>query len=260
MLEYEKLVDYYGNKFQELTRIYNRISFGRLLVAVVMVYLFYYAFSNTTSYLPVIFLGLAVVLFIVLLRWHNRVSSDRRMVKSLLQINQNEIAFLQGNNPFDNGAEYIDHQHLYTFDLDIFGAHSLFQYLNRTGTFLGYDRLAKRLRQPLSREEIFLNQQAVSELKPLLSLRQKINALVVQYRDSKEVYRHLENWQKSSPSFSQVVAVFMYLLPMLLFSLILVFAFTLQPQFLNYIALVFIINLVLLGRFSKQIKRELYGA
>ena len=46
-------------------------------------------------------------------------------------------------SPILMGKEYIDPGHLYTFDLDIFGEHSLFQYINRTSTPVGKEHLGR---------------------------------------------------------------------------------------------------------------------
>lgn len=43
---------------------------------------------------------------------------------------------------FDDGKEFVNPSHLYTLDLDVFGEHSLFQYINRTATPIGKQHLA----------------------------------------------------------------------------------------------------------------------
>ena len=54
-----------------------------------------------------------------------------------------ELAALNYNtSSFEDGAEFVAPAHLYSFDLDVFGPHSLFQYINRTCTQLGKNLLA----------------------------------------------------------------------------------------------------------------------
>jgi len=65
-------------------------------------------------------------------------SLPKRLTQAIVDCNTDEIAFLEQKNiPFENGAEYNDAHHPYAYDLDIFGPNSLFQSLNRTGTFMG---------------------------------------------------------------------------------------------------------------------------
>ena len=259
-MEYEKLVIYYREKLSKLTRMYNLISYVRLFLVLVAVFLIYQILAHNASNGLLGLLSFTVVLFVLLLRRHNAISTERSLVQTLLEINQKEIEFIKGNNLFEDGSEYIDHQHLYSFDLDIFGKHSLFQYLNRTATYLGKCRLAKLLLAPLSKMEILSNQDAIAELKPNLPLRQKVNALALQFRDNEQIYHHLEIWAKSQKNIRFFVRVLMHILPIILFGLILIFALTLKAVLLNYMVSVFIINLMLLGMYGKQIKKELFAA
>lgn len=63
--------------------------------------------------------------------------------KALLTAYEHEMAYLGGDfQSFDKGDRYADAKHIYTYDLDIFGEHSLFQRINRTITTGGSDTLA----------------------------------------------------------------------------------------------------------------------
>lgn len=71
-----------------------------------------------------------------------------------MEINEQELAALDyDTSSFDDGEAYIDPTHLYTYDLDVFGPHSLFQYINRTCTQPGKHRLAHWLGKHLERKE-----------------------------------------------------------------------------------------------------------
>lgn len=66
---------------------------------------------------------------------------------------------------FPDGAEYLDPGHPYSYDLDLFGKGSLFQYLNRTSTASGKNVLAAWLMNPpLEPGTIETRQEAVKEL------------------------------------------------------------------------------------------------
>lgn len=73
------------------------------------------------------------------------VRNDRRIKagEALLQVYQNEIDYQHGDfSGFDAGEQYVCPQHPYTFDMDVFGAGSLFQRMNRSISTGGSDRLA----------------------------------------------------------------------------------------------------------------------
>lgn len=83
------------------------------------------------------------------------------------QVCRDEQGYLKGNfAPFDKGERYVDMQHEYAFDLDIFGEHSLYHRICRAVTSQGADRLAALLTNiAVSKSEIVERQQAVNELK-----------------------------------------------------------------------------------------------
>lgn len=84
-----------------------------------------------------------------------------------------EIAALRGDHSgFEPGTEFIDENHPYSLDLDIFGQGSLFQFLNRSSTIFGKRRLSELLSGAFQfRKEISLRQKAVEELAGMVDLR-----------------------------------------------------------------------------------------
>ncbi|MGV8136200.1 MAG: hypothetical protein AB2L20_13405 [Mangrovibacterium sp.] len=91
---------------------------------------------------------------------------EKKFYTRLLKINQDEqLALEEIFDQFDNGAEYTDPDHSYSFDLDLFGTGSLFQYLNRTTTSGGKEKLAAYLNHPILDPDIIeLRQKAILEL------------------------------------------------------------------------------------------------
>jgi hypothetical protein len=107
------------------------------------------------------------VLFAVLVRWHRGISYQREHHRLLARINQDELDRLAGKlTGFDPGLRYLDAQHPYAADLDVFGEHSLFQLLNRATTRLGHDWLANWLLHLAKPTEVRARQQATAELAP----------------------------------------------------------------------------------------------
>ena len=83
--------------------------------------------------------GIALVTFVPfvgLIQYHNRLFARKDYLEKEREVNRQEAAALADydTSAFDDGQDFADPAHLYTFDLDVFGPRSLFQYLNRTCT------------------------------------------------------------------------------------------------------------------------------
>lgn len=104
----------------------------------------------------------------------HRISFTEQMVKN----NENELKALAGNfSVFEAGEPFVNYEHAYSYDLDIFGKNSLFQCLNRTSTIMGTNRLAQQLQSPeRQKTSIESMQQAVAELRPETEWRQTFQA------------------------------------------------------------------------------------
>lgn len=75
-------------------------------------------------------------------------------------------------NDFDGGEQYKDSDHPFAGDLDLFGKHSIWQFINRTKTQVGSDALADYLKHPLQDvEQIKARQEAIKELAQKLDWR-----------------------------------------------------------------------------------------
>lgn len=121
--------------------------------------------------------GACFVVFLVLATWHSRVIEAERRAKASAELNQRGLDRLQGKwHAFTaRGDEYLQGDHLYTPDLDVFGQGSLFQRLNETATKAGEKLLASWLLAPApSAEEIVSRQAAVKELSTLTDFRQAL--------------------------------------------------------------------------------------
>jgi DNA mismatch repair ATPase MutS len=119
-----------------------------------------------------------------------------RFQELLLKINTDEMLRLNAKlGSFDDGKEFIDPQHPYASDLDIFGKHSLFQLLNRTGTRFGRMRLFQWLTQQSTPAEIQARQATVTLLAPQIDWRQHFQA-TSQSQALGDSIEDLEAWLK----------------------------------------------------------------
>ncbi|WP_288358431.1 MutS family DNA mismatch repair protein [uncultured Bacteroides sp.] len=146
--------------------------------------------------------GIALVTllpFLSLMKYHNRLFHRKDYLEKKMEINEQELAALDyDTSSFDDGEAYVDPAHLYTYDLDVFGPHSLFQYINRTCTQPGKHRLARWLGKHLERkEEIIRRQEAVGELAPELKFRQRFRILGLLYKGKAADETELCHWAES---------------------------------------------------------------
>ncbi|WP_432671139.1 MutS-related protein [Flavobacterium sp. SM2513] len=254
---YKQLQDEYRSQLKSIITKYNTISLFRLMVAVLFLVNAYLAIDEYQNYH--FYIGiLLVALFLYVMRFHKTIDTQRKLTQNLLKINTTELEYLTENKlPFENGSEHIDFKHEYAYDLDIFGADSLFQHLNRTATFMGKKTLANQLLNQQTQEQILLNQEAVQELAKDLTWRQDFEAHAKMSSDSEKLYAKLKTWS-SAPS--APIVRFMYILsfvtPLLFVLALATYFVTKQYVYLSISSFVFVFNLGILGNFFKRIMIE----
>jgi len=191
---------------QELSEIKKRLttsSLVRLTVFLAIVFGMYFFFGNTQIMTVIGILGFA--LFLYLVSRHTNLQYKKDVSKTLLNINLNEISVLQGDyHSLDEGTQFIDPNHFYSYDIDLFGRGSLFQYINRTATEEGKIELANRLTANTI-TDIEANQEAIHELAEKPKWRQHFSAiasLVKVQHPAKNIVDWIHNYK---PVFSKLV-------------------------------------------------------
>lgn len=120
-----------------------------------------------------------VVGFIYLITLHNKILERVKYSSLLKEVNQVSLKRIQGQwGSFeDTGEEFIDIDHGFSYDLDVFGKGSVFQYINTTKTVMGRQKLKKVLTEiPESLDAIKQRQSAITELSAKLKMRQRLAA------------------------------------------------------------------------------------
>lgn len=258
---YQSNKEQFSKDLLSINKKYTTISFLRLLSIVIFIGALYFHLQKTeTVYIALEVLSFAT--FILLMRYHAKLSTKRKLTEALIEINENEDQYLeQGSLHFANGAVFNDFQHPYAYDLDIFGDHSLFQNINRTATYVGKKTLANRLLSVLPNDEILENQEAVAELSAKIGWRQEFFAYAKVTKDNKLSYDALLAWSKfpstSLPKWTDIVS---YIMPVLFVATLVAYIFTSNTIFLTYLTYIFIINLAILGTFLKRIQIEIANA
>jgi hypothetical protein len=177
---------------QALQQLYKRrrllgwLRFAILMLLAFVVYTIWQ--SDTTLIIVVIVAGIALFLFIVSKDTNNKESIEN--FETLVVISKKEIDYRNGNY-FDqyDGKNLEPEHHAYAADLDLFGKASLYQYINRCNAEKARALLAERLLQPLNKEEILAQQEAVKELASKPQWRQQLQA----YGEKEKITTRTEN-------------------------------------------------------------------
>lgn len=258
MNQYYSLKDRYTIDLAALKKTHTWISMLRLALVCIALICFY--FYITTEALTALLVGVSsLVGFPFVLTWHKRKSTEILLRQTLIDININEINFLKNKDlPFADGNEFNDVSHPYTFDLDIFGNKSLFQYLNRTATNIGKMYLSSSLQSVFSNALIASKQAAIKELSEKLVWRQAIFAHAKIANDSKFVYTQLIDWSLGPKAVVPVaLRIFSIVSPLVLFTLLIVSLVADSGIYLNIAEGLFLVNLMVIGSQLKTIKQEL---
>ena len=163
--------------------------------ALVLIYN-YLIFINTIF----IFLSIAALLAFVLFTWRdNLLKTKIERCDRLIQICRNEIKAMDGDySPFEPGDEYIDPDHSYSYDLDVFGRNSLFNCVNRSVTIFGKNRLAGYFSNSFDfKDQIAERQQSVAELSENIGFRQQMQLVFFGQKSVEKDKQEFGEWLAS---------------------------------------------------------------
>ncbi len=259
---YRQLIAGYTVQYTAINRKHNRLSLLRLCVALLTILLIYIYFGAKQPW--ILYLAIAnAIAFVLLMKWHSKTAYQKLRLKTLLQINEEELAYLEkGALPFSDGSSYKDelHTHAYAADLDLFGSRSLYQHLNRTATQPGKDCLADALLHLSTTQTISDRQKAIAELGPLLAARQEYYASARIAGDSKDVYERLIRWAAAEePPVNKVLLGACYILSGLLIGALALYLLLRTPLYSDIALKLFVLNLFIFTVQIKRIRRAMFG-
>ncbi len=253
---YEERKSDFESLLERQKRWLTFISILRLLLVVGSVY--FIVLSINSGYdillLPA---GIMIVLFFVFVSYHKNQNDKRKLLAEMIGINQEEIDALHDNfSGFTNGQQFTDSDHPWSYDLDLFGERSLFQYVNRTATHTGPAKLADYLSTPVTDEsQVHLRQKVTRELTEKLNLRQHFSANARLMEKEEQDFDEVIRWS-GEPAFiekyrwTKVMAVVMTVVTSGI-----IIAGILNPAFFRLLIPVILINLSLLSSFVARTNR-----
>lgn len=218
----QKLKLFYEDRkttFQEvgatLRSKYGKYSLVRLAVFILGVAITIYL-GGLAWYAAVLFFFAFVAAFYQFMKWHQRILHTAQHNEELAKINGLEVLALDHDfSHFHAGAHFLEMEHPYALDLDLFGEHSLFQYINRTSTEIGRQRLARYLTHPSSTLVVQARQLAIKELQEKIDWRQNFQAFGRETTDDPTHLQALLSWLED-PAWvkdNRWLKLFLYLAP-----------------------------------------------
>lgn len=184
-------------QLQQVKKQIFRISMLRLALFIAGIAGLYFFYNQTT--LLIVCICLTFLPLFILVKIHNRFFIRKEWLETQARIIQEELQALSGNySSFEDGKEYVNPEHPYSFDLDIFGRRSLFQSINRTCTFFGKVRLAEWLQNHLhEKTSIEKRQEMIREISKHTLFREQFRVAGLVHHGQSSDGEKIQAWSQS---------------------------------------------------------------
>jgi DNA mismatch repair ATPase MutS len=188
-------------------------SISRLLLFFLMFALLIIGLSDNTLFL--LPLPVLALLFVALINRFNYYRDLKAFIKELQSMErEKEQRKNRALNNFDPGNEFLEKNHPFCNDLDLFGPHSLFQLLNHTISKSGRGLLAGRMKGQIDPKSVANDYGAIEELRTKPALIQHFlasgRAFLKEEKDKSDFY----NWLKKTESWHTIYFAFMGIGPL----------------------------------------------
>lgn len=179
----------------------------------------------------VLFAILALIVFLFCVRKSIENKEKLQFIRTLIQFNFSEMKALNGDyTDFITGYEWIDTKHPYTYDLDVFGEKSIYQFLNRCVSKAGEELLANRLKGEIIGNSA--DQEAIEELSNHIEWGQRFRASNISENKSEEPKISLSEWIKQPHTAPKIYNFLRFVLPAIGWTLSLLYYFDIIDGFL----------------------------
>lgn len=184
-------------QLQQVKKQIFRISMLRLALFIAGIAGLYFFYNQTT--LLIVCICLTFLPLFILVKIHNRFFIRKEWLETQARIIQEELQTLSGDySSFEDGKEYVNPEHPYSFDLDIFGRRSLFQSINRTCTFFGKVRLAEWLQNHLhEKTSIEKRQEMIREISEHTLFREQFRVAGLVHHGQSSDGEKIQAWSQS---------------------------------------------------------------
>ncbi len=227
---YQQRAKQFQSEAEQVEKVIRQYAWTRIALMLLAAGLVYLGFGNSMYFY---FAGALVLIFFFLVKKQTAQEEKKRILDNLIKLNLAEAKCTQFDfSEFPNGQRFADPHHPFGYDLDLFGDGSLYQYLNRSATQLGQERLAHDLAQlGFDKEKIQQRQDAVRDLGSKIDFRQQAWAIGREINDVTFDRRPLEQWlTEESLIYKKSLYTFLkWVLPGITLSLIPLVIFTSAP-------------------------------
>ncbi len=190
-------------RLDQASRIDRRLWLWRRLAFIAVPVLAALGYEGIVSLWSIL---IPVLAFIVLMIVHQSARRLRAKIERSIRFYEKGLARLsdQWAGSGTSGDEFLDPQHPYARDLDIFGRGSLFELLCRARTRAGEEKLARWLLSPATAAGIAERQQAIAELRDRLDLREDLDVIGEDLRASLHA-EQISAWGRSPSTFTSAI-------------------------------------------------------
>lgn len=252
--KYKELTQSYQEQTKLVSRKMIQSGWIRVLVFLLLLAAPTYLYPINIWSAGIAFIAIIFV-FTLLIKRFNKLKKQKKELLSLISLNKNEVKAQSGDwSSFNSGEDFINPQHHYSHDLDLFGQGSFFQYINRTVTLKGEVELQSKLNSPSTNTDtIIAIQLVIRELSDKFSFRQKFYAKGKLLDETQEDINKIQAFDSYHPLLlnkSKWFKTTIILLPILFFISIGLTFFDLPA---GIPIAIFIINLSIVGVYFKNI-------
>jgi len=201
---YQSRISTYTQLAVSLQQKEDRLSIGRL-VSFLLIFLLFFALYRFSHLLGILASISSLITFGWLIIQYNQTEKRKEYARHLAEINTLELKSFSGDiSKYADGREFTDREHPNSYDLDLFGHASVFQFINRTTSMPGAQLLALWLGSPADIREIKMRQEAVGELSPEIDWRQRFMTLGHFNRRAINNPGDLLSWTQSGNEFRNI--------------------------------------------------------
>lgn len=252
---YKNNIEKINEQLKSLEKKLIAFSIIRFIIVILgLIAMYYYYKQDSIEGLGVSFLC-ALFVFLIIVFFHSERINLKKRLLTMLEYYEKGIKRLDNTwKEFsDIGEEFIDKNHSFLSDLDIFGKRSLFQWINLTRTKFGRKKLAHKmmLNDLPTRYEIQDNQEAIKELSKKRDFCEKLYFEATIQNKKKENIEELLKWAKSEEKNSFTIKYVSYIF--IAITLILIFLTIIGRFPVTYLLLDLMINYLVIKLLTRKL-------
>lgn len=252
---YKNNIEKINEQLKSLEKKLIAFSIIRFIIVIIgLIAMYYYYKQDSIEGLGFSFLCTLFV-FLIIVFFHNERINLKKRLLTMLEYYEKGIKRLDNTwKEFsDIGEEFINKNHNFSSDLDIFGKKSLFQWINLTRTKFGRKKLAHKmmLNDLPTRYEIQDNQEAIKELSKKRDFCEKLYFEATIQNKKKENIEELLKWAKSDEKNSFTIKYVSYIF--IAITLILIFLTIIGRFPVTYLLLDLMINYLVIKLLTRKL-------